>query len=64
MLSNAEVYALTAGTILYSMKHSYLYSGMYDGTFYWFFVLDENPDADGEPDTALTKSEVKRLSKL
>ena len=64
MLSNADVYALSAGAILYNTKHSYMYSGLSDGTFYWFFVLDENPDADGEPDTALTKSEVKRLSKL
>lgn len=64
MLSNAEVNTLSIGTILYNMKHSYMYSGLHDGTFYWFYVLDENPEADGEPDTALTKSEVKKLHKL
>ena len=64
MLNNAELYTMTNGTILYNSKHCYMYSGTSDGTHYYFYLLDDNEDAEGEPDTVLTKSEVKRLNRL
>lgn len=64
MLNEADVYTLSAGEILYNTKHSYMYSGLSDGTFFWFYCLDDDADPDGDPDIALTKTDIKRLNRV
>lgn len=62
MLTNEDILRLCPGDILYNRNVSYSYSGLTDGTHFWFYDMDdEDPQ---EPEIALTRSQVKQMSKI
>lgn len=62
MLTDKDILGLCPGDILYNTTGSYSYSGLTDGTCFWFYDMEEEDPE--EPAVMLTKSQIRQMHKI